>query len=155
MINNSIVDRQGPSPWYALVNRCSCLDHSEWEKLYLTRVICGSLSLEFVAVRCFMNVLISLFSPTLFCYLFVSVTWGWMYYLYLGFRADILSPAPLSKLVHCLFSFPHFSLSSPGTAIGSIPSRSTWRSCCFSLIDSVCSIPLLYFAYACASRLVC
>ena len=107
MINNSIVDRQGPSPWYALVNRCSCLDHSEWEKLYLTRVICGSLSLEFVAVQCFSGIV--LISPALSVF-FLCLT------CVAGCTVCIwapLFPCLIQLLFHHItFHFPHF-FSSP------------------------------------------
>ena len=52
-----------------------------------------------------MNVLISLFSPALSYYMFVSVTWDRMYNLYLGFRADIFSYSALkASLLSSLFS---------------------------------------------------
>ena len=132
MINNSIVDRQGPSPWYALVNRCSCLDHSEWEKLYLTRVICGSLSLEFVAVRCFSGIVLispalSVFFLCLTCVACCTVCiWAPLF------------PCLIQLLFHHItFHFPHFFSSAPRGGdsnrpgeVHRFPSR-VWFACCF------------------------
>jgi len=139
MINNSIVDRQGPSPWYALVNRCSCLDHSEWEKLYLTRVICGSLSLEFVAVQCFSGIV--LISPALSVF-FLCLT------CVAGCTVCIwapLFPCLIQLLFHHItFHFPHFFSSPHGDS--RVPSQlilphSDW--CCLIYSASL-------FACACA-----